>query len=108
MSNLKISRGFITILAIIGTVSALLLIVLPIELGFYAMALLGFANFLMWRDSWLLTIADLGKITKTRLSYSVMNIVGGAVFSIIFGSSLIFYKLMKLQASIIISGLFEY
>lgn len=71
--------------AIIGIVSALLLIYLPGEQGVYCMAFLGFANSLMWPAIWPLAIADLGKFTKTGSSLLVMGIVGGAVVPFIFG-----------------------
>ena len=69
----------------IGIVSALLLIFLPGEFGIYCMALIGFANSLMWPAIWPLAIADLGKFTKTGSSMLVMGIVGGAVIPLIFG-----------------------
>lgn len=71
--------------AIIGIVSSLLLIYLPGEQGIYCMALLGFANSVMWPAIWPLAIADLGKFTKTGASLLVMGIVGGAVIPFIFG-----------------------
>ena len=69
----------------IGIISATLLIFMPGELAIYSMALIGFANSLMWPAIWPLAIADLGKFTKTGASLLVMGIVGGAVLPIIFG-----------------------
>ena len=69
----------------IGIVSALLLIFLPGKFSIYCMALIGFANSLMWPAIWPLAIADLGKFTKTGASMLVMGIVGGAVVPLIFG-----------------------
>ncbi|WP_163321917.1 MFS transporter [Draconibacterium mangrovi] len=69
----------------IGIGAALMLILLPGELGIYAMALIGFANSLMWPAIWPLAIADLGKFTKTGASLLVMGIVGGAIIPFIFG-----------------------
>lgn len=69
----------------IGIVSALLLIFLPGEQSIYTLALIGFANSLMWPAIWPLAIADLGKFTKTGASLLVMGIVGGAVLPLIFG-----------------------
>ncbi|MCW3806386.1 MFS transporter [Plebeiibacterium marinum] len=69
----------------IGVFSALLLIFLPGEFGIYTMALIGFANSLMWPAIWPLAIADLGKFTKTGASLLVMGIVGGAVIPLVFG-----------------------
>ncbi len=69
----------------IGIGAALMLILLPGEFGIYAMALIGFANSLMWPAIWPLAIADLGKFTKTGASLLVMGIVGGAIIPFIFG-----------------------
>lgn len=69
----------------IGIVSVLLMIFLPGEYSIYCMALVGFANSLMWPAIWPLAIADLGKFTKTGASLLVMGIVGGAVIPLIFG-----------------------
>ena len=69
----------------IGIASAVLLIFLPGKYAIYCMALVGFANSLMWPAIWPLAIADLGKFTKTGASLLVMGIVGGAVLPVIFG-----------------------
>ncbi len=69
----------------IGVIAALLLIFLPGEYGIYMLALIGFANSLMWPAIWPLAIADLGKFTKTGASLLVMGIVGGAVIPLLFG-----------------------
>ncbi len=71
--------------SIIGIVAALLLVYLPGSYGIYMLALIGFANSLMWPAIWPLAIADLGKFTKTGASLLVMGIVGGAVIPLIFG-----------------------
>ena len=71
--------------AVIGIIASLLLIYLPGEYGIYCLALIGFANSLMWPAIWPLAIADLGKFTKTGASLLVMGIVGGAVIPLIFG-----------------------
>lgn len=76
----------------IGIAAALLLIFLPGEYGIYCMALLGFANSLMWPAIWPLAISDLGKFTKTGSSLLVMGIVGGAVLPLIFGALVDVFK----------------
>lgn len=73
------------IFASIGIVSSLMLILLPGEYGVYCLALVSFANSLMWPAIWPLAISDLGKFTKTGASLLVMGIVGGAVIPLIFG-----------------------
>jgi fucose permease len=48
-------------------------------------ALLGFANALVWPAMWPLAIHDLGKFIKTGSSLLVMMIAGGAVLPPIWG-----------------------
>ncbi len=72
--------------AIIGIIASLLLIFTPGTVGIYCLALIGFANSLMWPAIWPLAIADLGKFTKTGASMLVMGIVGGAIIPLIFGA----------------------
>lgn len=73
------------IVALLGIGASLALIFLPGNIGIYCLALIGFANSLMWPAIWPLAIADLGKFTKTGASMLVMGIVGGAVIPLIFG-----------------------
>ena len=78
--------------AILGIGAALALIFLPGNIGIYCLALIGFANSLMWPAIWPLAIADLGRFTKTGASMLVMGIVGGAVIPLIFGILVDFFK----------------
>ena len=48
-------------------------------------ALLGFANSLMWPSIWPLAIADLGRFTRTGSSLLVMAIGGGALLPLAYG-----------------------
>ena len=73
------------IVSLLGIAASLALIFLPGTLGIYCLALIGFANSLMWPAIWPLAIADLGRFTKTGASMLVMGIVGGAVIPLIFG-----------------------
>lgn len=73
------------LVSVIGILAALALIYMPGTYGIYCLALIGFANSLMWPAIWPLAIADLGKFTKTGASLLVMGIVGGAVIPLIFG-----------------------
>ncbi len=70
---------------ILGFVASLCLIFLPGKIGIYCLAVIGFANSLIWPSIWPLAIADLGKFTKTGASFLVMGIVGGGVIPFIFG-----------------------
>ena len=67
----------------IGILASLALIYLPGNYGIYCLAVIGFANSLMWPAIWPLAIADLGKFTKTGASLLVMGIVGGAIIPLI-------------------------
>ncbi len=73
------------ICAILGVMITLSIVFVPVEISIYMVALLGFANSLMWPAIWPLAIADLGKFTKMGSSILVMGIVGGAVLPLIFG-----------------------
>ncbi|WP_455639578.1 glucose/galactose MFS transporter [Parabacteroides sp.] len=73
------------ICAIIGLVSSLLIVLTPLSLSIWFVALLGLANSLMWPALWPLAMKDLGKFTKTGSSLLVMAIVGGAIFPLLFG-----------------------
>ncbi len=75
----------LVIFASIGIVGSLGLIFGPGSIGVYMLAVLGFANSLIWPSIWPLAIADLGKFTKTGASMLVMAIVGGAIIPFIFG-----------------------
>ena len=70
---------------ILGFVASLCLIFMPGKIGIYCLAVIGFANSLIWPSIWPLAIADLGKFTKTGASFLVMGIVGGGVIPFIFG-----------------------
>ena len=48
-------------------------------------ALLGFANALMWPAIWPLSIADLGKFTKAGSALLIMGIAGGATIPLLYG-----------------------
>lgn len=73
------------LVSFIGIIASLALIFLPGIFGVYCLAVVGFANSLMWPAIWPLAIAGLGKFTKTGASLLVMGIVGGAVVPFIFG-----------------------
>ena len=73
------------ICAIIGLVSSLLIVLTPMNISIWFVAVLGLANSLMWPALWPMAMKDLGKFTKTGSSLLVMAIVGGAVFPLLFG-----------------------
>lgn len=73
------------ICAIIGLVSSLLVVLTPVTVSIWFVAVLGLANSLMWPALWPMAMKDLGKFTKTGSSLLVMAIVGGAIFPLLFG-----------------------
>ena len=73
------------ICAIIGLISSLLIVLTPMNISIWFVAVLGLANSLMWPALWPMAMKDLGKFTKTGSSLLVMAIVGGAVFPLLFG-----------------------
>lgn len=75
----------LVIFATLGILSSLLLVMAPVNLAFYGLLLISFANSLMWPAIWPLAIADLGRFTKIGSSVLVMGIVGGAIIPLIFG-----------------------
>lgn len=68
-----------------GIVVTIMIVLLPVGLSIYFVALLGLANALMWPAIWPLAIADLGKFTKMGSSLLVTGIIGGAFLPLLFG-----------------------
>lgn len=60
-----------------------LVMVLPVTVLF--VALLGLANALVWPAMWPLTLAGLGRFTKTASALLIMAIAGGALLPLVYG-----------------------
>ncbi len=60
-----------------------IVLVLPVTVLF--VALLGLANALVWPAMWPLTLAGLGRFTKTGSALMVMAIAGGALLPLLYG-----------------------
>ena len=58
---------------------------LPFDLSVAFIALLGFANAIMWPAIWPLAIDGLGRFTKTAASLLIMAIAGGATLPLLYG-----------------------
>jgi fucose permease len=71
--------------ALLGIISSVLILFLPVTIAIYFVALLGLANSLIWPAIWPLALSDLGKFTKTGSSLLVMGIVGGGLIPPILG-----------------------
>lgn len=75
----------LTAFSIVGVFSVLLILIVPCKIAFWFIALLGFANSIMWPAIWPLALNKLGSFTKEGASLLVMGITGGAVFPLLFG-----------------------
>lgn len=73
------------ITTIAGIVITLAVVIVPISISIYLVALLGLANAMLWPAIWPLAIADLGKFTKNGSSLLVTGIIGGAILPLFFG-----------------------
>lgn len=71
--------------AILGTITTLTIVLVPANVSIYLVAVLGFANSLLWPAIFPLALADLGKFTKRGSSLLVMGIIGGAILPLLFG-----------------------
>jgi fucose permease len=81
-----VSQGMALLISTIsGIVVTIMIVLLPIGISIYFVALLGLANALMWPAIWPLAIADLGKYTKMGSSLLVTGIIGGAFLPLLFG-----------------------
>jgi MFS transporter, FHS family, L-fucose permease len=68
-----------------GVLVTLMILLLPVTISIYLVAVLGLANALMWPAIWPLAIADLGKFTKMGSALLVTGIIGGAFLPLLFG-----------------------
>ncbi|MDO9592541.1 MAG: hypothetical protein Q7I98_05020, partial [Erysipelotrichaceae bacterium] len=81
-----VSQGMALLISTIsGIVVTVMIVLLPVGISIYLVALLGLANALMWPAIWPLAIADLGKFTKMGSSLLVTGIIGGAFLPLLFG-----------------------
>lgn len=78
-------RTALKISAILGVVFSLLAIFTAGKTSVLFVALLGFANALVWPAMWPLAIHDLGKFIKTGSAILVMMIAGGAILPLGWG-----------------------
>jgi glucose/galactose transporter len=71
--------------AVIGVISSLMIVFLPVSTAIYFVAVLGLANSLIWPAIWPLALNDLGRFTKSGSSLLVMGIVGGGLIPPLLG-----------------------
>jgi|AntAceMinimDraft_9_1070365.scaffolds.fasta_scaffold00857_6 glucose/galactose transporter len=75
----------LTISAILGVVFSLVAIYSPPMISVTFVALLGFANALVWPAIWPLALHGLGRFIKTGSAMLIMAIAGGAILPLIWG-----------------------
>ncbi|WP_443939189.1 sugar MFS transporter [Pedobacter sp. MW01-1-1] len=73
------------ICTIVGITFTLLSVFTTGIISFWFVALLGFANSLMWPAIFPLGIKGLGKFTKTGSAIMIMGIAGGAIWPLVYG-----------------------
>jgi glucose/galactose transporter len=78
-------RTALKISAILGIIFSLFAIFTQAKTSVLFVALLGFANALVWPAMWPLAIHDLGKFIKTGSSILIMMIAGGAILPLLWG-----------------------
>ncbi|MBU1013689.1 MAG: sugar MFS transporter [Bacteroidetes bacterium] len=72
--------------AILGVLFSIAAILSSGYISVTAIALLGFANAIMWPAIWPLAIAGLGKYTKIGSAFLIMAIAGGAILTLLYGT----------------------
>lgn len=75
----------LTISAILGVVFSLVAIYSPPMISVTFVALLGFANALVWPAIWPLALHGLGRFIKTGSAMLIMAIAGGAILPLVWG-----------------------
>jgi FHS family L-fucose permease-like MFS transporter len=78
-------RTALKISAILGIILSLIAIFSQYKMSILFVALLGFANALVWPSIWPLAIHNLGKFIKTGSSILIMMIAGGALLPLLWG-----------------------
>ncbi len=71
--------------SLFGIIITILVLLSPVKWSVFLVAAMGLANAVMWPAIWPLSLAGLGKFTKTGSSILVLGIVGGAIVPLIFG-----------------------
>ncbi len=72
--------------AVLGVIFSLLAVLTHGYVSILMIALLGFANAIMWPAIWPLAIEGLGKYTKLGSAFLIMAIAGGAILPLAYGA----------------------
>lgn len=75
----------IRVSACLGLVFSLLIVLVPMHISIYLLALLGLANALILPAIWPLALADLGKFTKLGSGLLVTGGLGGGIIPLLYG-----------------------
>ena len=78
-------RLFLAVSAVLGIVLTILVVTVPGNLSVLFVAILGFANAIVWPAIWPLAIHDLGRFIKTGSAVLIMAIAGGALLPLAWG-----------------------
>lgn len=85
-------RKALVISSVLGILLTILAIFSSSKLSVFFIALLGFANAIMWPAIWPLAIHNLGKFLKSGSSLLIMAIAGGAIMPLAWGKLLDIFK----------------
>lgn len=78
-------QSYLMFSAIVGVVVTIVAIVSTGFTSVLCIAVLGFANAVIWPALWPLALSGLGKFTKTASALLIMGISGGAIMPLIYG-----------------------
>jgi len=103
----KIStQKWLTINAILGILITIAAVFTSGFTSVLCVALLGFANAIMWPAIWPLALDSLGKFTKIGSAWLVMMIAGGAILPLVYGQLADFWN--TLMAYLLLIPLYLY
>ncbi len=74
------------VFSIIGLIFSVMILVTDGYVSVLFVALLGFANSLLWPGIWPVALAGLGKFTRIGSSLLIMGIAGGAILPLLYGA----------------------
>lgn len=74
------------VFSVIGLLFSAMILITDGYLSVLFVALLGFANSLLWPGIWPIAIAGLGKFTRLGSSLLIMGIAGGAILPLVYGA----------------------
>ncbi len=79
-------RRMLQIIAVLGLIFTTAALMLQGSWSVWSIALLGFANALLWPSIWPLALVGLGKFTKQASALLIMGVVGGALTPLLYGA----------------------